>query len=215
MTTAAGGGTRGRMKLYFSPGACSLSPHIVLREAGLEFEIERVDFKTKHTKSGADFNAVNPKGYVPTLVLDDGQVLTEGPAIVQYLADRKPEAGLAPANGTMERYRLQEWLNFISTELHKAFSPLFSPAAPEEWKKLVRETLGKRFDHVVKQLEGKPFLLGEHFSVADAYLFTVLKWTKLVGIDLAAGWPSLAAYVERIGARPAVKAAMEAERLNK
>ena len=202
------------MKLYFSPGACSLSPHIVLREAGFAFELERVDFKTKRTKSGADFNAINPKGYVPTLVLDDGQILTEGPAIVQYLADRKPEAGLAPKNGTMDRYRLQEWLGFISTELHKSFSPLFNKAAPEEWKTLVRETLGKRLDHVARQLEGKPYLFGEAFTVADAYLFTVLAWTKYVAVDLAA-WPVLTQYVERVGARPAVKAAIEAERLNK
>jgi glutathione S-transferase len=202
------------MKLYFSPGACSLSPHIVLREAGLDFELERVDFRTKHTKSGADFLAINPSGYVPTLVLDDGQVLTEGPAIVQYLADRKPESGLAPRNGTMERYRLQEWLNFISTEIHKGFSPLFNKAAPEEWKTLVREALGRRIGHAEKQLEGKAYLLGDHFTIADAYLFTVLGWTKYVAIDLAT-WPGLVAYVARIAERPSVKAALEAERLNK
>jgi glutathione S-transferase len=202
------------MKLYFSPGACSLSPHIVLREAGLDFELERVDFKTKHTKSGADFNTINPNGYVPTLVLDDGQVLTEGPAIVQYLADLKPDAALAPRNGTMERTRLQEWLNFISTELHKAFSPLFNKAAPEEWKALVREGLGLRLGYVARQLEGKDYLFGNRFSVADAYLFTVLQWTKYVAVDLAT-WPVLVDYVARVGARPTVKAAIEAERLNK
>lgn len=202
------------MKLYFSPGTCSLSPHIVLREAGFEFELERVDFRTKHTKSGADFTAINPNGYVPALVLDDGQVLTEGPAIVQYLADRKPEAGLAPKNGTMERVRLQEQLNFISTELHKGFSPLFNKAAPEEWKTLVRETLTRRIAHVARQLEGKAYLSGDHFTVADAYLFAVLGWTKYVAIDLAT-WPTLVQYMARVGERPAVKAALEAERLNK
>lgn len=202
------------MKLYFSPGACSLSPHIVLREAGFEFELERVDFRTKRTKSGVEFITINPSGYVPALLLDDGQVLTEGPAIIQYLADRKPEANLAPKNGTMKRYRLQEWLNFISTELHKSFTPLFNKAAPEEWKTLVREGLAVRLTHVAKQIEGKPYIFGELFSVADAYLFTVLGWTKYVAVDLTA-WPALVQFVERVGERRAVKAAIEAERLNK
>jgi len=202
------------MKLYFSPGACSLSPHIVLREAGFDFDLERVDLRTKRTKSGVDYLTINPSGYVPALVLDDGQLLTEGPAIVQYLADRKPEAGLAPRNGTMKRARLHEWLNYISTELHKGFSPLFNKAAPEEWKTLVRENLALRLAHVARQLEGKPYIFGELFSVADAYLFTVLGWTKYVAIELAT-WPVLVQYVERVGERRAVKAAIEAERINK
>lgn len=202
------------MKLYFSPGACSLSPHIVLNELGLEYTLERVDFATKRTKGGADYLTVNPKGYVPALEIDGATVLTEGPAIVQYLADQKPESGLAPKAGTMERYRLQEWLNFISTELHKGYSPLFRPTTPEEMKATIRETLGKRFDYVVKQLEGKTFLMGEQFTVADAYLFTVLAWSKAVAIDLG-NWPALAAYVERIAARPSVRSAKEAERANK
>jgi glutathione S-transferase len=202
------------LKLYFSPGACSLSPHIVLRELGYEFEIERVDFATKTTKSGADFLAVNPKGYVPALVLGDGQVLTEGPAIVQYLADQRPEGGLAPKNGTMERYRLQEWLNFITSELHKAYTPLFSKTTPEEVKAAVRETLGKRIDVVAHALEGKTFLMGEHFTVADAYLFTVLSWSKYVNVDLGR-WPVIGQYLERVGSRETVKAAQAAERAAK
>jgi glutathione S-transferase len=202
------------MKLYFSPGACSLSPHIVLREAGLPFELERVYNSKKQTASGADFNGINPKGQVPTLQLDDGELLTEGPAIVQYLADRKPESGLAPAAGTMARYRLQEWLSFIGSELHKQFSPLFSPKTPEETKTTQREYLARRIAHVARSLEGKPFLMGDHFTVADAYLFAVLSWSKLVGVDLAA-WPVIGEYLGRIAARPAVHAAMEAEGLLK
>ncbi len=199
------------MKLYFSPGACSLSPHIVLRETGLPFELEQVHLGSKQTKSGIDFLTINPKGYVPTLQLDNGQVLTEGPAIVQYLADRRPEQKLAPPAGTMERYRLQEWLNFISTELHKSFSPLFNSKTPEEYKQLVRENLSKRFDLIAKHLDGgHPYLMGEAFSVADAYLFTVLRWTKAVSFDLTP-WPALKAFIDRMLARPAVKAAMEAE----
>lgn len=200
------------MKLYFSPGACSLSPHIVLREAGLPFELERVYLKTHQTHGGADFYGVNPKGYVPTLQLDDGQILTEGPAVVQYIADRKPETKLAPPAGTIERYRLQEWLNFISTELHKQFSPLFRATTPAETKQVQNELLGRRFDYVSKHLESRKFLLGDTFTVADAYLFTILTWTKQVEIDLGR-WPSVKAYMERIEARPAVRAAMEAERV--
>jgi glutathione S-transferase len=202
------------LKLYFAPGACSLSPHIVLREAQIPFELERVSQSKKRTASGADFWSVNPKGYVPTLQLDDGQILTEGPAIVQYLADQKPAAGLAPANGTMERYRLQEWLNFISTELHKQYSPLFNPKAPEETKAAQRDYLVKRIGFVAERLAGKPYLLGERFSVADAYLFTVLSWSPLVGFDLSR-WPTIVEYLERVGARPAVQAALEAEGLRK
>lgn len=202
------------MKLYYSPGACSLSPHIVLRELGLPFSLVKVDLKTKRTADGADYLAVNGKGYVPALELDDGQVLTEGPAIVQYLADRKPEAGLAPPNGTLERYRLQEWLNFISTEVHKQFSPLFAPNTPDATKEAQRERLAGRFEWLSKQLASKDYLLGKAFSVADAYLFTVLNWCGFVGLDLGK-WPVLAQYHARIAARPAVQEALKAEGLAK
>ncbi len=202
------------MKLYFSPGACSLSPHIVLREAGLPVELVKVDLKTKRFGDDADFRTVNGKGQVPTLELDDGQRLTEGPAIVQYLADRVPEAGLAPAAGTMERYRLQEWLNFITAELHKSFTPLFDPASEETLKARVRERLAGRFDWIVQQLAGHDYLLGSRFTVADAYLFVILGWTRYVDIDLAR-WPALAAYVGRVAARPGVQQALKAEGLLK
>jgi glutathione S-transferase len=201
------------MKLYFSPGACSLSPHIVLQEAGINAELESVDLKAKKTKSGADFTKVNPKGQVPTLVLDSGDVLTEGPAIVQYLADRKPESKLAPAAGTLERYKLQEWLNFITSELHKGFSPLFNPATPADYKKIAADGIGKQFALVDAQL-GKvgPFLMGAQFTVADAYLFVMTTWTKYVGIDLAK-WPKVKAYSDSIAARPKVQAALKEEGL--
>ncbi|OJT20485.1 glutathione transferase GstA [Archangium sp. Cb G35] len=202
------------MKLYYSPGACSLSPHIVLREAGLTFDIEKVDLRSKKTESGKDFTTINTKGYVPALQLDDGSVLTEGPAIVQYLADKAPQSKLAPANGTIERYRLQELLNFISTELHKGFSPLFNPTYPEDAKKIVIENLGKRLNHLNTALEKGPFLTGEQFTVADAYLFTVLGWTAFVKIDLGQ-WPVLQAYHARVAGRPAVQAALKAEGLLK
>lgn len=202
------------MKLYYSPGACSLSPHIVLREAGLNFDLEKVDLTTKKTASDGDYTEKNPKGYVPALLLDDGQLLTEGPAIVQYLADRVPEKQLAPAAGTMERYRLMEWLNYISTELHKGFSPLFSPKAPEEWKLVARETLGRRIALVAQRLETSNYLMGEKFTVADAYLFTVLGWARYVKFDLSP-WLVLAGYQQRIAERPAVRAALIAEGLIK
>lgn len=202
------------MKLYYSPGACSLSPHIVAREAGLDVAIERVSLAKKTTESGTDFNTINPKGYVPTLQLDSGDILTEGPAIVQYLADQKPASGLAPANGTIERYRLQEWLNFISTELHKGFSPLFNPKTPAEYKEMVKERLASHFDYLTQQLSGKQYLTGDSFSVADAYLFTVLNWTKMVQIDLSR-WPILKEYQGRVAARPAVHSALKEEGLLK
>ncbi|MCK6452816.1 MAG: glutathione transferase GstA [Alphaproteobacteria bacterium] len=202
------------MKLYYIPGACSLSPHIVLREAGLSFDLVKVDGKTKKTDSGADFNAINPKSYVPVLELDDGQRLTEGAVIVQYIADRKPDAKLAPAAGTPDRYRLQEWLNFIASEVHKGFSPLFNPQLPEAWKTVVVDRLGTRFDHLSKHLEKNQYLMGSAFGVADAYLFTVLNWTKFVGIDLGK-WPVLQAYSARIAARPSVQQALAAEGLLK
>lgn len=200
------------MKLYYSPGACSLSPHIVLVEAGLPFEMEKVDLSAKKTEHGADYYAINPKGYVPALEMAEGGLLTEGPAIVQYLADRVPEKTLAPPNGTLERYRLQEWLNYISTELHKGFSPLFSPRASEEWKELTKERLVMRFTLAAERLAGRPYLMGETFTVADAYLFTILRWTGHSGVDLS-GLPELAAYHDRVAARPAVQAALQAEGL--
>ena len=204
------------MKLYFSPAACSLSPHIVLREAGLDAELVQVDLKTKKTKSGDDFTAVNPKGQVPTLVLDDGQIFTEGPAIVQYLADKKPDAKLAPPNGTIERYRLQEWLNFITSELHKGFSPLFNAQVPDEYKKMAREAIANRFAYLEKHLakDGFELLTGAQFTVADAYLFTVVNWSNFVNIDLGQ-WPNLKAYQARVAARPKVLQALKEEGLVK
>jgi glutathione S-transferase len=198
------------VKLYFLPGACSLSPHIVLRELGLPFDLERVDTKAGKTASGADFRTINPKGYVPVLQLDDGEVLTEGAAIVQYLADRKPDAGLAPPPGTMDRYRLQEWLVYVATEIHKGFSPLFR-AKDEEAKKPLVAALTAKFPYLARQLSSRQFLLGDRFTVADAYLFTVLNWSRFVGIDLSQ-WPELRAYHERIKSRPAVRAAIDAEK---
>ncbi len=202
------------MKLYYSPGACSLSPHIVLHESGLPFSTERVDLKTKKTETGADFLLVNPNGYVPTLQLDNGEILTEGPAIVQWIADQAPAKKLAPPNGTLERVRLQEWLNFISTELHKSHSPLFNPTAPEEWKSVMRELLTRRFTTVAQKLEGRDYLLGADFSVADAYLFVVMSWGKWVKVDYAP-WPVLLAYQARVADRPGVQAALKAEGLLK
>ncbi|EQD55705.1 Glutathione S-transferase domain protein [mine drainage metagenome] len=202
------------MKLYFSPGACSLSPHIVLHELGLSFEPVQVDLSSKKTKDGSDFRKINPKGYVPALQLDDGAILTEGPAIVQYLADQKPAAGLAPANGTFARYRLQEWLNFISTELHKQFSPLFNPASSDALKQAQQERLAERFRQIVAAMGTAPYLMGDQFTVADAYLYTVLTWTGFLGVDLTP-FPALKAYMERVEARPAVRATLAAERAAK
>jgi len=202
------------MKLFYSPGACSLSPHIVLREAGLRFEPVLASTKTHKLQDGTDYYTINPKGYVPLLELDDGQRLTEGPAIVQYLADLAPEKKLAPENGTMARYRLQEWLNFITSELHKGIGGMFNPAMPEEAKALMRARATDRLKWVDNQLAGKPYLMGDDFSVADAYLFTVARWSKLVGIDIS-GMTELTAYLDRVAARPAVQAAMKAEGLLK
>lgn len=197
------------MKLFLTPGACSLSPHIVLREADLPFEAEVVDLKTKRTKSGADFRALNPKGQVPTLQLDGGDILTEGAAIVQYLADQKPEKKLAPANGTVERYHLQEWLNYVAAEVHKGFSPLFNPNTPDAYKGIAKQNLAAKFEHLAKTLGSRDYLMGS-FTVADAYLYTILTWAKPMGIDIGQ-WPTLKAYFDRIAARPAVRAAHEAE----
>lgn len=202
------------MKLYFSPGACSLSPRIALLEAGLPFDTQKVDTKTKQMDGGGDFWAINSKGYVPLLQLDNGEYLSEGPAIVQYIADLKPESGLAPKAGTMERYRLQEWLNFITSEIHKGFSPLFDPTLAPELKQVFKDKLGKRFDWLTKQLDGKSYVMGDTFTVADGYLFTVLNWGQWVGIDLAK-WPVLTAYQTRVSARPKVQEALKAEGLIK
>ena len=200
------------MKLYYAPGACSLSPHIVARELGIPVELKKVNTKDKTMEGGGDYWKVNPRGYVPALELDNGEVLTEGPAIVQYLADQKPEAGLAPRNGTIERYRLQEWLNFLTSEVHKQFSPLFKPNTPEDYKPIAKQNVGTRFDWLDKQLEGKEYLTGKQFTVADAYLFVLSNWTKPTQIDLSK-WPNLAAFQKRVAARPKVKEAMQAEGL--
>jgi glutathione S-transferase len=202
------------MKLYYSPGACSLSPHIAFREAGLPVTLVKASTKTHQLDDGTDYYAINPKGYVPVLELDNGERLSEGPAIVQYLADLSPSSGLAPATGTMERYRLQEWLNFITSELHKQFSPLFAANTPAEYKEILKEKIAKRFDWVAEQLKGKDYLMGKQFTVADAYLYTILRWTSFVGIDLAR-WPVLAAYSARVAARPKVHEALIAEGLVK
>lgn len=200
------------MKLYYKAGACSLSPHIALREAGIEFEMEAVDLQAKRTASGADFTQINGKSYIPALVLDNGKVLTEGAAIVQYIADLKPESGLAPANGSEARYELQSWLIFISSELHKPMSSLFNPAQSQDWKAAAQALLSKRLDWLVSELGEREFLLGDRFSVADGYLFTVLGWAGLVGFSLDP-WPSLQAYRARIGSRPKVVEALKAEGL--
>jgi glutathione S-transferase len=202
------------MQLYFSPGACSLASHITAREAGLHIDLKRADTKTKKLEDGSDYFAVNSKGAVPALRFDNGQVLTEGPVILQYLADQKPESQLAPKAGTIERYRLQEWLNYITSEVHKTFSPLFNPAANEAVKAYATENLGKRFDWIDKQLAGKQYLTGDTFTIADAYLFVVVNWSNFVGIDLGK-WPALKAFHARVAARPKVQEAMEAEGLVK
>jgi glutathione S-transferase len=200
------------MKLYYSPGACSLSPHIVSREAGIDLELEQVDIREKKTKSGQDFWSINPKGYVPVLEIDAGQRLTEVPVIVQYLADQKPATGLVPPAGSADRYRVQEWLNFVTSELHKTYGPLFRPTTPEEFKQLSKENLGKRFDFIDKNLAGKKYLMGDKFTAADAYLFTVLRWSPRVQIDLGK-WPNITGYLERVAARPKVQEALKAEGL--
>jgi glutathione S-transferase len=204
------------MKLYYAPGACSLSPHIVAVEAGIALELVRVNLgKTPHTTaSGADFSVVNPNGYVPVLELDDGQLLTEGPAIVQYLADQKPASGLAPAAGTLERARLQSWLNFIGTELHKMYSPwLFHAEYGEQAQQVARGKIAQRLAFVDRHLAaGGPFLMGEQFTAADAYLFTVVSWSKLVDVSLS-DFAALRAHFDRVGQRPAVREAMSAEGL--
>jgi len=200
------------MKLYYSPGACSLSPHIVLNEAGLSYDLEKVDLRTHKTEKGEDFYAINPKGYVPALQLDDGSLLTEGPAITQYLADLKPGSKLAPAAGTLPRYHLMEWLNFIATELHKQFGPLFHGPTPEVKTATVAKIKG-RLELVAKSLEHQPYVMGEHFTLPDAYLFVMLRWAKRLAPE-SFEVPGMTAYFERMAQRPAVQAALKAEGLS-
>ena len=202
------------MKLYYSPAACSMAPHIVLREAGYKFDLEKVDIPNKKTAGGDDFWKINPKGYVPALKLDDGQVLTEVGVICQYLADQKPESGLAPKFGTMERYHLMEMLNFAATEIHKQIGALFNPKMTAEMKEVQLVVIERRFNALEKLLAGKQYSMGEKFSVADAYLFTVLNWTNLHKIDLGK-WPNIKAFMARVGARPAVQETLKAEGLHK
>lgn len=200
------------MKLYYWPGACSLSPHIVSREAGIDLQLAQLDRAERKAADGTVLSSVNPKNQVPVLELDDGQKLTEGPVIVQYLADQKPASGLVPPPGTMDRYRAQEWLNFITSELHKTFGSLFRPTTPDDFKPTLRDMLGQRFDWIDKQLAGKQYLMGDTFTVPDAYLFTVLRWSPRVGIDLSK-WKNITAYIDRVAARPKVQEAMKAEGL--
>ena len=200
------------MKLYYSPGACSLAPHIVANEAGIALQLEKVDLRGKKTETGADFTALNPKGYVPALVLDDGELLTEGVAISQYLADQKPQSGLAAPAGSLARYRLQEMLTYLNSELHKNYSPLFNPAASPELRAEKIAALQKRYALLEAQLQGRSYLFGEQFSAADAYLFVVTSWAPKLKLDLSA-FPNLAAFQARVAARPAVQAAMRAEGL--
>ncbi|RZL11952.1 MAG: glutathione transferase GstA [Rubrivivax sp.] len=200
------------MKLYYAPGACSLSPHIISREAGINLNLVKVDTATHKTASGEDFYQINAKGYVPLLELDNGQRLSEGPIIAQYLADQAPQANLIPPYGTLERYRVMEWQSYITSELHKSFSPLFNPAVDAAGKAVFAEALHKKFSWISTQLEGRSYLTGETFTVADAYLFTVAGWAKYVQLDLS-GYQELQSYLARVAARPAVKEALKAEGL--
>lgn len=200
------------MKLYYAPGACSLSPHIVAHEAGLAIDLVKVDLDNKLTVDGQDFTRINPKGYVPLLQLDDGEFLSEGPAIVQYLGDQKPQSGVVPAAGTRERYRLQEWLGYINSEIHKSYSPLFSPNTSPEQRADREAYLKKRYALVDAHLAKHEWLVGSRFTAADAYLFTVTNWARLVKLDVS-GFPSLLAFQKRAAARPAVQAALKAEGL--
>jgi glutathione S-transferase len=202
------------MKLYYAPGACSLAPHIVAREAGLSLDLDRLDFATRKTASGQAFADVNPKGYVPALALDNGEVLTEVSALVQFLADRAPDAGLMPAAGTPERYRLLEWLGFIGTELHKGFGPLWNPATPDTVKQATIDKLHQRFAYLDRHLEGRAYLMGDRFTVADAYCFTVMNWANYHRVDISA-YPNLTAFLGRVADRPKVREALEAEGLLK
>ena len=200
------------MKLYFSPGACSQAPNIAFHEAGLPVELVRVDTGTHKLKDGTDYYAINPKGYVPAVQLDSGEVLTEGAALLQFIGDQKPETGIIPKSGTLERFRANEWLTFISSEIHKGFSPLFNPGLDDAAKTVFRDKLAKRFDGLEKHFATHQYLMGERFTVADGYLYTILSWSPGVGIDLAR-WPHLAVFRQRVADRPQVKAALQAERV--
>jgi len=199
------------MKLYYAPGACSLAPHIALSESGVPYTTDRVDLRTHTYGNGADYYGVNPKGYVPVLELDDGKRLTEVAVILQYIADRKPGT-LAPAFGSIERYRTMEWLNFIATEIHKGLAPLWKPTTPEDYKPVVLEAVGKRFDFVAQALADKPYLTGDRFSIADAYLYTIANWHRFLKFDVTR-WPAIEAFLARVAERPAVHAVLVAERL--
>ena len=200
------------MKLFYMPGACSLAPHIVAKEAGIDLDLVKVDGKTKTTETAQDFLATNPNGYVPALVLPDGELMTEASVLVQYLADQKPESGLMPAAGVMERYRVQQWLAFVATELHKVFGSFFKPNTPEATKEINRELLGKRLAYIDGKLEGRSYLTGDVFTAADAYLWTILGWARLVGIDLSS-FANIQRFLGTVGARPAVQQALRAEGL--
>lgn len=202
------------MKLYYSRGACSLAVHIALYEIAASFETEKVDSKTKLMASGGDFRTINPNGYVPVLALDNGELLTEAATVLQYVADQKPGSGLAPPAGTMPRYRLMEWLTFISSELHKGYSPLFSPNTPEEYKTTARDRLAQRLGYVDGKLAGRQYLLGDQFTIADAYLFVVVNWSRAVSVNLTA-FQNLQQFQERVAKRPATQSAMRAEGLVK
>ncbi|WP_240095959.1 glutathione transferase GstA [Thermomonas flagellata] len=203
------------MKLYYMPGACSLSPHIVAREAGLDLELDRLDHASMRTASGEDYRALNPKGYVPALRLDDGDLLTEGPVIVQYLADQAPAAGLIPAAGTRARYHVQEMLSYITSELHKTYSPLFNPASPPELRAERIAYLQRRYAPLEERLAAQPYLHGAQFQVSDAYLFVVTHWARALRLELLSALPALQAFQQRVAQRPAVQAAMRAEGLIK
>ncbi|MGO9787468.1 MAG: glutathione transferase GstA [Stellaceae bacterium] len=200
------------MKLYYSPGACSLAPHIVLNEAGLAYETEKVDLATKKTATGGDFLAINPKGYVPAITLDDGQLLTEVQVLLRYVADQKPQSNLMPKPGTMERYRVEEWMNYIASELHKSYSPLFRPNTPEEYKTIVRGNLAKRLALLDQALAGKQYLMGNAFTAADAYAFTILRWSPFTKVDLSP-YANIKAFMARMEARPKVQQTMKEEGL--
>ncbi|NGX96629.1 MAG: glutathione transferase GstA [Candidatus Afipia apatlaquensis] len=202
------------MKLYYSPGACSLSPHIALKEAGLPFDLVKVDLKAKKLEDGSDYTQVNPKGQVPALGLESGDLLTEGAVIVQMIADKAPQKNLAPAHGSSERYKLQEWLNFIASELHKNFSPLFQPALSDDTKAFFKDRLMGKFKYIDQALKGRDYVMGQHFTVPDAYLFTMLAWADRVGLDIS-GLPNLVGYKARVAARPKVQEALIAEGLLK
>jgi glutathione S-transferase len=202
------------MKLYYAPGACSLSPHIALKEAGIPFDLVKVDLKAKKLEDGSDYMALNPKGQIPAVGMDNGDVLTEGAVIVQMIADKVPGKKLVPAAGTTERYRAQEWLNFVSTELHKNFSPLFNPAIPDDVKAFFKDRIVGKFTYINKALTGNDYLMGSQFTVADGYLFTILRWADGQKVDISS-LENLVAYKARVAARPMVQEALKAEGLMK